>query len=107
MAKREVVGRDLGGDADAVSLRPPHKLHAACGADVGDVHVGACLPCESKVAGDGAFFGCSGDPLKSEPGRDPALVHHAARKLRVLTVVDHRQAKGRSVLEGPAHDRGG
>ena len=79
------MGRDLGGDADAVRFGASYEVDAAGGAEVGDVDVGAGLLREGDVARDHVLLGRGGNAAQAEAGGDPAFVHDTAvRKAGVL-----------------------
>src|SRR5438093_470667 len=60
---------------------------------------------ERDVAGDHYLFGGSGCTAQPKAARDPALVHHAARRERwVLAVIDDRRTEHAHVLQRAAHE---
>ena len=110
VGEREVVGSDLAGDVQAVSLGPADGVQGEGGGDVLHVQVradafgGEDVPDELDVAFDDAGFGFGGIAAQAEPEGHGAGVHDGTvREAGVLGVLRNGQAEAAGAQECGAH----
>ena len=101
VVEQQVVRRHLGGDRNALRLRPSDDLDGACGGGVADVHPRAGVAGQQRVAGDDGLLGGAGPAGQAEPGGVRAL---RARRRRRSAAAPRRA--GRSARPARWRTRG-
>src|ERR1700677_1047097 len=109
IAEREVMRRDLAGDAHAEFLGVTDIFERAGGGHVRDVQAGAGENGEFDVASGADGFGFRGNAFQAETDGARPFAHHAAGEERgIFAVVDHGKIQRVAVVHYLAHQaRGG
>jgi len=104
--EREVVGRDLAGDVQALFACCADGVEGFCGGEMSDVEMAVLhLPEKMDVAFDEAGFGFDGHAAEAEAEGEGACVHGAAAgEARVFCVLDDGEIEFCGCAKSLEHD---